>query len=95
MGVIAGAALGAPENEVVQETLRRTSTALATGVALGTFFGFVACRLVANRVTLVETGEPFVYVAPVAAVLLLGGAAALFAARRGVRAAPWTALRSP
>ena len=87
-------ALGASENEVVRETLRRTATALATGVGLGAFLGFVASRLVANRVTWVETGDPLVYVAPVAVVLLIGGAAALFAARRGVLSEPWTALRS-
>lgn len=87
-------ALGASESEVVRETLRRTATALAAGVGLGASLGFLASRLVANRVTWVETGDPFVYLAPVATVLLLGGAAALFAARRGVRAEPWTALRS-
>ena len=87
-------ALGASENEVVRETLRRTATTLAIGVGVGAFFGFVASRLIANRVTWVETGDPLMYVAPVATVLLLGAAAALFAARRGVRAAPWTVLRS-
>jgi len=83
-----------PENEVVWETLRRTATALATDVGLGALLGFIASRLVANCVTWVETGEPFVYLAPVATVLLLGGAAALLAAGRGIRAEPWTALRS-
>ena len=87
-------ALGASENEVVRETLHRTATALATGVGLGTFLGLIASRLVANRVTWVETGDSFVYMAPVAAVLMLGGAAALFAVRRGVRIQPWIALRS-
>lgn len=87
-------ALGAPENEVVRETLRRTAAALATGVALGALLGFLASRLVANRITWVETGDPFIYLAPVATVTLLGGAAALLAARRGVQAEPWTALRS-
>ena len=87
-------ALGASQNEVVRETLRRTATALATGAGLGAILGFIASRLVASRVTWVEAGDPFVYLAPMATVLLLGGAAALFAARRGVRAEPWTALRS-
>ena len=87
-------ALGASENEVVRETLRRTATALTTGVGLGAFLGFIASRLVANRVIWGETGDPLIYLAPVATVLPLGGAAALLAARRGVRAEPWTALRS-
>ena len=87
-------ALGASENEVVRETLRRTVTTLATGVGLGAFLGFIATRLVANRVTWVETGDPVVYLAPIATALLLGGATALFAARRGIRAEPWTVLRS-
>lgn len=87
-------ALGAPENEVVRETLRRTAAALATGVALGALLGFLASRLVANRIAWVETGDPFIYLAPVATVIVLGGAAALLAARSGVRAEPWQVLRS-
>lgn len=87
-------ALGASEDEVVWETTRRTARTLLAGVGLGGFSGFVASLLVANRIPWVETGDPLIYLVPVAAVLLLGGAATLWSARRAVRSEPWATLTS-
>lgn len=87
-------ALGASEDDVVWETTRRTAYTLLAGAGLGGFAGFVASRLVANRIPWVETGDPLIYLVPVAAVLLLGGAASLWSARRAIRSEPWAALTS-
>ena len=87
-------ALGASEDDVVWETTRRTAYTLLAGAGFGGFAGFVASRLVANRISWVETGDPFIYLVPVAAVLLLGGAASLWSARRAVRSEPWATLTS-
>lgn len=87
-------ALGASEEDVVWEALRRTVLALVAGVGSGGILGFVASRLVANRVPWVETGDPFIYLVPVAVVILLGGAASLWSAHRAVRSEPWAALTS-
>lgn len=87
-------ALGASEDDVVWETTRRTAYTLFAGAGLGGFVGFVASRLMANRIPWVETSDPLIYLVPVAAVLLLGGAASLWSARRAVRSEPWAALTS-
>ncbi len=87
-------ALGASEGDVVRETTRRTAYTLFAGAGLGGFSGFVASRLVANRIPWVETGDPLIHLVPVVAVLLLGGAATLWSARRAVRSEPWAALTS-
>lgn len=87
-------ALGASEDDVVWETTRRTAYTLLAGAGLGGFSGFVASRLVANRIPWVETGDPLIYLVPVAAVLLLGGAASLWSARHAVRSDPWAQLAS-
>lgn len=87
-------ALGVSEGEVVRETTRRTACTLLAGVGLGGFSGFVASRLVANRIPWVDTGDPLIYLVPVAAVLLLGAAATLWSARRAVRPEPWATLTS-
>lgn len=79
---------------MVWETTRRTAYTLLAGAGLGGFSGFVASRLVANRIPWVETGDPLIYLVPVAAVLLLGGAASLRSARRAVRPEPWAVLTS-
>lgn len=87
-------ALGASEDDVVWETTRRTAYTLLAGAGLGGFAGFVTSRLAANRIPWVETGDPLIYLVPVAAVLLLGGATSLWSARRAVRSEPWAALTS-
>lgn len=87
-------ALGGSDRRVIRDLVRGTLSVAGLGIAIGGFLGWVAARLVGNRVVWVETGEPFFYAAPIALVALTVVLAALRAGRRAVRGAPAAVLRS-
>ena len=87
-------ALGASDDEVVWEAGRRTLLALTGGGVLGGVLGFVASRIVSNRIPWVETGEAVLVLAPAGFLVLVTAAVCLWVARRAVRAEPWETLRS-
>lgn len=76
------------------ELVRGTLVVAGLGIAAGGFLGWVAARLVGNRVVRVEAGDPLFYAAPIALVAFTVVLAALRAGRRAVRGEPAAVLRS-
>lgn len=87
------AALGAPPDAIVWETVRGALTAAGLAVLVGCGAGWLLVRFIASRVLWVQADSLFLYVGPAALLSLLILVAGLVTGIRASRAAPWGRLR--
>ncbi len=86
-------ALGARVSQVFALTLRQSATPLLAGIVLGCAGALAIGTVVASQLFNVRAGDPLVIASVVTLVGLVGGLAAVTAARQGLRINPAEALR--
>ena len=86
-------ALGARTSEVVGMILRQTGSAIVAGVALGAAGAIAVGGAIASLLYEVQARDPVVLISVTAGVAIVGFAATVIAARRGLAINPIAALR--
>jgi ABC-type antimicrobial peptide transport system permease subunit len=85
--------LGAEPRDLVRLMVRRTVIAMAIGLAAGAVLAYAGAGLLKSVLFGIEPGDPRVFAAAVAVLLVVGGVAAWIPARRTGRIEPSAALR--
>ncbi len=85
--------LGAEPGDLVRLMARRTLIAMAIGLAAGAVLAYAGAALLRTVLFGVEPGDPRIFAAALAVLLLVGGIAAWIPARRTGRIEPSAALR--
>ena len=85
--------LGAEPGDLVRLMARRTLVAMAIGLAAGAVLAYAGAGLLKTVLFGIEPGDPRIFAAAVAVLLLVGGIAAWIPARRTGRIEPSAALR--
>ena len=85
--------LGAEPGDLVRLMVRRTAIAMAIGLAAGAILAYAGAGLLKSVLFGIEPGDPRVFAAAMAVLLLVGGIAAWIPARRTGRIEPSAALR--
>ena len=85
--------LGAEPGDLVRLMARRTLIAMAIGLAAGAVLAYAGAGLLKTVLFGIEPGDPRIFAAAVAVLLLVGGIAAWIPARRTGRIEPSAALR--
>jgi predicted permease len=85
--------LGAAPGDLVRLMARRTLVAMAIGLAAGAVLAYAGAGLLKTVLFGIEPGDPRIFAAALAILLLVGGIAAWIPARRTGRIEPSAALR--
>jgi putative ABC transport system permease protein len=85
--------LGAEPGDLVRLMARRTLIAMAIGLAAGVGLAYVGAGLLKTVLFGIEPGDPRIFAAATAVLLIVGGVAAWIPARRTTRIEPSAALR--
>ena len=86
-------ALGAARGEVVAMVIRQGTTVALTGTLLGLVIGVAVARVMRGLLYEVSPGDPYIFAAAAAVLLLAGFAASLVPALRAASVQPLIALR--
>ena len=86
-------ALGASQQQVKGDVLRRTMMLVIAGVIVGTSGAMLAARVIRSLLYQLQPTDPLSFGATVAVLLLVGIAAGYLPARRAAKLDPMTALR--
>lgn len=87
-------ALGATKSDVLRLIVRQAATPVLWGVVLGTVGAIFAARVIATQLVNVQPTDPLTFAAVVAALMIVGLAAALIPARRAAAMDPTRALHA-
>ena len=85
--------LGAEPGDLVRLMARRTLVAMTIGLAAGAVLAYAGAGLLKTVLFGIEPGDPRIFAAAMAVLLLVGGLAAWIPARRTGRIEPSAALR--